>query len=126
MIDPIIERIIGLFSPAEWKAIIWLLLSTIAATHTLKIVWRLSPLSGGGHKSVQLIAVAAGFLSAFFVWPATGTVPWFVAGVVAGPASSAVFWAAFGLLKKYMPSVAEMVNADRRTPGPGGPRRVHP
>lgn len=121
MIDPIIERLIGLFSPAEWRAIAWLLLATVAATHTLKIVWRWSPFRGGSHGHVQLIAVVAGFASAFFVWPAAGTVPWFMAGVIAGPASSVAFWMAFALLKKYLPTTAAAINADRRRNESGPP-----
>ena len=114
MIDPIIERAINLFSPAEWKAIIWMLVATIATTHTLKILWRWMPIKGGGHVGVNAIAIVSGFIAAFAVWPETGSIPWYVAGVIAGPASSLVFKIAFSRIKKFFPDTAAAINADRR------------
>lgn len=113
MIDPMIEKVINLFTPDEWRAVIWLLVCTVAATHTLKIVWRFVPIKGGGNGQVQVIAIVAGFASAFLMWP-EHTVPWYAAGVIAGPASSVAFKIAFGVLTKYFPTIAAAVNADRR------------
>ena len=113
MIDPYIERIINLFTPAEWKALVWLMVCTIAATHTIKLLWRLLPIKGGTHWNVQLAAVVSGFSMSYFIWPEQ-SVPWFVVGVMAGPASSLTFLFAFALLKRYAPSFAAAINADRR------------
>src|SRR3990172_5689024 len=105
MIDPILERAINLFTPDEWRSVIWLLLRTLALTHTLKVLWRLSPVRGGGDGGVQLIAIASGFIAAFLLWPeASG--PWYVAGIIAGPASSLAFKATFAALSKFSPGIA--------------------
>ena len=127
MIDPILERALNLFTPAEWRAVIWLLLCTLAMTHTLKVLWRLSPIKGGGDGGVQLIAIASGFLAAFLLWPAASG-PWYVAGVIAGPASSLAFKFAFSTLNRFAPGFASVLNFDRRkqdlgAPPDGVPRR---
>ena len=120
MIDPFIERLIGLFSPAEWKALIWLMVITLAATHTIKVAWRLSPIRGASNGAVYLIAAVVGFVSAYFIWPSQ-SVPWFIAGVTAGPASNVAFKIAFALLEKFLPGVSSAVNFDRRKADSGAP-----
>src|SRR3990172_2822337 len=127
MIDPILERAINLFTPDEWRSVIWLLLCTLALPISLKVLWRLSPVRGGGDGGVQLIAIASGFIAAFLLWPeASG--PWYVAGIIAGPASSLAFKAAFAALSKFSPGIAAAINFDRRKqdlgpPPDGVPRR---
>jgi hypothetical protein len=126
MLDPILERALNLFTTTEWRTVIWLLLCTLALTHTLKVLWRLSPVKGGGDGAVQLIAIAAGFLSAYMLWPeASG--PWYVAGIIAGPASSVAFKFVFAALNKLSPAIASAVNFDRRkedtSPPPNGVER---
>ncbi len=127
MIDPILERALNLFTPAEWRTVIWLLLCTLALTHTLKVLWRLSPLKGGGDGAVQIIAIVSGFIAAFLLWPAASG-PWYVAGVIAGPSSSLAFKVAFAALSKFAPGIAAALNFDRRKqdlgpPPDGVPRR---
>lgn len=121
MIDPLIERVIGLLTPKEWEALLWLMACTLAATQTLKVIWRLSPLRGGGHGGVNSIAAISGMASAIMVWPAGETAPWYVAGIIAGPASIVVFKIGFGLLNKFLPGVAATMNADRRKVETGPP-----
>ena len=121
MIDPHIERIINLLTPKEWEALLWLMACTLAATQTVKVLWRLSPIRGGGHIGVNVIATFTGMASAFAVWPANETAPWYVAGVIAGPASSLVFKIAFSLIKKFFPDTAAAINADRRRTEMGPP-----
>lgn len=113
MIDPILERALSLFTTAEWRIVIWLLLCTVALTHIIKVLWRLSPVKGGGNGSVQIIAIVSGFLSAFMLWPATSG-PWYVAGIIVGPASSYVFKVGFALLSKLSPDLAAALNFERR------------
>lgn len=120
MIDPFIERLIGLFTPQEWKALIWLMVITLAATHTIKVAWRLSPIRGASNGAVYLVAAVIGFAAAYFVWP-SHSVPWYMAGVTAGPASNIVFRIAFALLNKFLPGVASSINFDRRKQDVGAP-----
>lgn len=111
--DQIIQWILGLLTQAEWRAIAWLLMVTLAGTHTLKVLWRLSPWPGGSHGHVHLMSAAVAFTASFFVWPA-GLVPWWIAGIVGGPASNIAFKAGFALLKRFTPDLAATVNMDRR------------
>ena len=127
MIDPILERALNLFTAAEWRNMVWLLACTLAITHLLKVLWRLSPIKGGGDASVQILAIVSGFLAAYMLWPpASG--PWYVAGVIAGPASSVAFKFVFAALNKFSPGFASAINFDRRkedlgAPPDGVPRR---
>lgn len=121
----ITQQVISLFTPQEWRAMLWLLVATLAATHTLKIAWRLSPWSGGGHWHVALVSAIVGFVLAYFLWPSG---QWWVAGIIAGPASNVAFKLAFAVLKRYLPEFAAGLNADRRTtdmpiPPTGTPER---
>jgi hypothetical protein len=104
----------NLFTPGEWKAIVLLVGVTLAATHTVKLAWRLSPLRGGDRAEVLwLISALLAILFAPSVWPAE-SVHWFVAGVIAGPLSNITFAIAFGLLRRFAPNAARTVNFDRR------------
>ena len=112
--DATIQWFLNLLSPAEWRAILWLLLVTMAAVHTIKITWRnYLPLGGGGGGHIAAIAAAASLVAAYFVWPAGG-VHWAIAGIVGGPASNVAFKRGFALLKRFVPDLAATVNMDRR------------
>lgn len=112
--DALTQFFLGLFPAMEWRAFIWLILATLAFTHTAKIAWRYSPLKGGGHGQIALISAVAGFCLAYFIWPSTGSGPFWVAGLVAGPASNIAFKVGFALLRRFMPDLAATVNLDRR------------
>jgi len=113
MIDPILQWFMNLFSLAEWRAMAWLLLATLTATHTLKIIWRRSPVPGGGGRQVALIAAILSVAFSYFLWPPDG-IPWWIAGIVGGPTSNLAFMAGFALIKKYAPDIAATMNWDRR------------
>ena len=125
--DELAKWFLGLFTTAEWRAFIWLILATLAAVQTLKLVWRYSPITGGGHGHVAILAAVSSMVLAYFIWPA-GSGSWIVAGIVGGPASNLTFKLGFGLLKRYMPDLAATVNLDRRKdmmpiPPVGSPER---
>ena len=126
--DAITSWFIGLFSQNEWRAFIWLILATMAATHTIKVSWRLSPFKGGGHGQIYLISAVAALWLAYFIWPSNGIGLWWIAGLMASPAANLAFKLGFGILKRYMPDLAATVNLDRRKvwglpPEGRGPRR---
>lgn len=123
MIDPYIQQLINLLSPAEWKALLMLLAFTIAATHTVKVAWRLSPVRGGGNKQVYLLAAVISFVASYFIWP-RGSVPWWAMGTVGGPASNLTFLVGFALLGKFCPVCATALNFDRRIVNNGPPPDV--
>lgn len=124
--DELAKWFLGLFTTAEWRAFIWLILATLAAVQTLKLVWRYSPITGGGHGHVAILAAVSSMVLAYFIWPA-GSGSWIIAGTVGGPASNLTFKLGFGLLKRYMPDLAATVNLDRREvwglPPQGTPER---
>lgn len=101
----------GLFTKGEWKAIITLVVATIAGTHTVKIAWRLSPLAGCDGTCINLIAAVLGFAFSYFVWPNEA---WWVFGIIAGPLAIACFKIFFAFLKRFAPKFAAFLNADRR------------
>ena len=112
--DATIQWFLNLLSPAEWRAILWLLLVTMAAVHIIKVTWRnYLPLVGGSGEHMVAVAVGVSLVAAYFVWPA-GSVHWAVAGIVGGPASNIAFKLGFALLKRFLPDLAATVNMDRR------------
>lgn len=125
-LSPVALWVVGLFAPAEWKAFILLICVTIAGTHTIKVVWRRSPLRGGSHTDVYIISALLGAVSAYFLWPVGFS--WWVPAILAGPASALVFKAVFFLIKKLSPGLAATLNLDRRKrdagPPGGFPRRT--
>ena len=111
--DATVQWLLSLLTTAEWRAILWLLMVTLAGTHTLKLTLRNWLSKGGGHGQVALMAAGVSMVAAYFVWPA-GSVPWWIAGIVGGPASNIAFKAGFALLKRFTPDLAATVNLDRR------------
>lgn len=124
--DALTSWFLGLFSQAEWRSFIWLILATLAAVQTLKVLWRYSAIGGGGHGHVALLAAVSSMVLAYFIWPA-GSGAWWIAGIICGPAANLTFKLGFGLLKRYMPDLAATVNLDRREvwglPPQGTPER---
>lgn len=104
---------VSLFTPEEWQAFALLIAATISATHTFKVLWRLSPLPGGGALGVNVLASILGFVFALLLWP--DPTNWIAIGFIAGPASILIFKIAFGFLKRYLPGVARGLNLDRRS-----------
>ena len=126
MIDPLIQWVLNLLTTAEWRATLWLLMVTLAATHTIKVIWRnVLPISGGGGGQVVLVAAGCSMAAAYFIWPA-GSVHWAVAGIVGGPASNIAFKLGFALLKRFTPDLAATVNLDRRKVGGLPPKDRQP
>ena len=111
--DATLQWFLNLLTTAEWRAILWLLMVTLAGTHTIKVAWRNLPFSGGGGGQVALVAAGCSMVAAYFVWP-VGSVPWWLAGIVGGPASNIAFKLGFALLKRFTPDLAATVNLDRR------------
>src|SRR3990167_6509226 len=112
--DETLKWFLSLFTPAEWRAVLWLLLVTMAAVQTIKVTWRnFLPISGGSGDHLAIVAVAVSLVAAYFIWPA-GSVHWAVAGIVGGPASNVAFKLGFAVLKRFVPDLAATVNMDRR------------
>ena len=110
----ILAWFLALLTTAEWRATLWLWMITLAGTHIIKVTWRnILPISGGGGGQVALVAAGCSMVAAYFVWPA-GSVPWWLAGIVGGPASNIAFKIGFALLKRFIPDLAVTVNFDRR------------
>lgn len=113
MIETTLQWFLALFTPAEWRAMFWLLGMTLAGTHTIKIAWRLLKGRFGGHGYIYLVSAAVAMLSAFIIWPGD-SVPWYAAGIVAGPLANVAFKIGFGLLTRWAPDIARTFNAGPR------------
>jgi hypothetical protein len=106
--------LVSLFSAMEWRAMVLIVAATLGGTQTLKVIWRLLPFTaGGGSALVNLFAAAVGFVCALTLWPA-GAVPWWIAGMIAGPLAIGVFKLFFAVLRWKFPGLAAAVNFDRR------------
>lgn len=128
MIDQLLSTLFGLipqvvtwfgalFTGAEWRATIVLILATLAGTHIIKIVWRLAPNTvGGGSRFVNLLSLFLGLAIAFPIWRsmAHDDIPWYIAGMIAGPLATVLFKLGYGLLKWKAPILAGTLNCDRR------------
>jgi|GEM_PF-4323528 len=89
----------GLLTKGEWKVLILTILVTFAETYILKAFYY-ALVSKRRQKTayVRLIAIAAGFVSAFFVWQDGAlSMHWYVAGMLAGPSSIALFHVLLGM-----------------------------
>lgn len=113
MIESTLAWFLAIFTPAEWAALFWLIGITLAATHTIKIAWRLSKFKSGSHNHMYLVSASIAMLAAFVIWP-DQSVPWYVAGIVAGPLANLVFKLAFALMHKFAPDVAITLNQSMR------------
>lgn len=104
---------VALFTPAEWKAMVLLILVTLCGTQVVKIVWRALPFTVGGHKAlVNLFAVGVGYLAAWKLW--AGPSPWWLIGLIPGPLAITLFKSFFPMVQWLLPGLARILNADRR------------
>ena len=113
MIESALQFLAGLFTPAECKAMVWLIIITLACTHTIKVLWRFCPVRGGSHGQVYLVSAVVALVASYFVWPPIEG-QWWTAGIVAGPASNIMFKLALAALKKIWPEGAAAINFERR------------
>lgn len=122
-IAPVAQWILGLLTPAEWSALVWLVAGTFMFTHFAKIAWRLLPIAGGGNNNaIHLMAGIIGLLIAWAVWPTSGYAPWWIAGPVAGGGGAiGVFKGFYPVLSFFFPRLAAAFNADRRECDVGPP-----
>ena len=114
---PMTQWFFGLFTTAEWKALILLLFVTMAMTQIVKVGWRILPIPADRltyqSSIIYLITCVISFICAFFIWPPG--LSWWIPGVIGGPASALAFKVGFSILRKYAPDIAAGFNADRRT-----------
>jgi len=125
LFEGIVHFIGSLLSVAEWKAFVILCALTLAATQTLKTVWRMLHVPGESRDAVNVMACSIAIAASYFFWPTPGY--WWVAGIIAGPASVLFFKISYGILKWKLPGLASALNFDRRkddtTPPEGVERR---
>ena len=114
MIETAIQFATGLFTAAEYKAMAWLIIVTLTATHTIKYIWSLFPKQRAPRRYLYLISIIVALVAAYFVWPVTEG-QWWVAGIVAAPLANIAFMLVFAALRKIWPEGAAVFNFDRRT-----------
>ena len=114
---PMAQWFVGLFTTAEWKALILLLFVTMAMTQIVKVGWRILPIPADRltyqNSIIYLITCVISFICAFFIWPPG--LSWWIPGVIGGPASALAFKVGFSILRKCAPDIAAGFNADRRS-----------
>lgn len=125
-IGTIVSWFVGLFTPAEWKAFVLLVLVAMAVTQIVKVGWRVLPIPADRltykHSILYLITCGTSFFGAPFIWPPEFS--WWIPGVIGGPASAITFKAGFFLIRKFFPDMAASFNADRRKMNIGPPSGI--
>lgn len=107
-----------IITPADWTAMLWITLSSLAATNVVKALWRLCPwLSGETAAKLNSFAFLLGIVFAYFLWP-KGGVPWWIGGLVSGLLTPFAYKALNALLLSRFPNVDAAVNYDRRKADP--------
>jgi hypothetical protein len=128
-IAPVVLWFVGLLTPKEWLALLWLVLGTFMFVHFAKLAWRLLPIPGGGnHDAIHVLAGVIGAILAYSLWPETSAAPWWIVGPTAGGGGAiGVFKAFFPVLSMISPRLARAFNGDRRKlelgPPPATPGR---
>lgn len=125
---PDINWIIGLITPAEWAAALWLMLLIYAATEISKRLWRLFTKSYGS-RVAWIAAAIVSFAGASELWPQASIVPWWMAGIIGGPISNAVYKITVWMIDRTSPGFARIFTGERRRrdePPPGGIERRQP
>lgn len=122
---PDLNWIIGLITPAEWSAVLWLMLTIYAATEIAKRAWRLFT-KHYGSRIAWIAAALASFAAAAELWPDASIVPWWLAGIIGGPISNVVYKLAVVVIDRTSPGLARVFTGERRRrddPLPGGIER---
>lgn len=99
-----------IITPADWTAMLWITLASLAATNVVKALWRLIPrLSGETAAKLNSFAFLLGIVFAYFLWP-DSNVPWWIAGLVSGLLTPVAYKALDAVLLSRFPAVDAAVN----------------
>lgn len=124
---PDLNWIISLITPAEWAAVLWLMLLIYAATEIAKRAWRLFTKQYGS-RVAWIAAALVSFVGASILWPKppASIVPWWIAGIIGGPMMNVVVAIAIAMIDRVSPGFARLLTGERRRrdePLPGGLER---
>ena len=122
---PDLNWIIGLITPAEWAAVLWLMLLIYAATEIAKRAWRLFT-KQYGPRVAWIAAALVSFAGASELWPEASIVPWWIAGIIGGPMSNVLYKVTVWMIDRVSPGFARLFTGERRRedePPPGGLER---
>ena len=115
-----ISQLVGLLTPAEWKAWILVIIAVSGITETCKRVFL--PAASPVRKKQVLYAVAfvSGFIAGvvgFYTSKdnAVSETMWIMIGVTAGPIANFLHWATLGLLAWKFPALASALKG-KKTP----------
>lgn len=125
---PDLNWIIGLITPAEWAAVLWLMLLIYAATEIAKRAWRLFTKQYGS-RVAWIAAALVSFVGASELWPDESIVPWWMVGIIGGPISNVMYKLGVVLIDRVSPGTARLFTGERRRrdePPPGGLERRQP
>lgn len=99
---------------AQWVALVWITLASLAATNVAKALWRISPLSGETAAKLNSFAFLIGVGFSYFLWPDGDGVPWFIGGLVSGLLTPFAYKALDATLLSRFPAADAVLNFDRR------------
>lgn len=123
--DELVTWIVSLLKPAEWTAVLWVMVVVYSVTEIIKRAWRAIT---GRYSSTEIwfVVCAVGFVASYLLWPRTSTTAWWLAGICAGPMSAVLHKVGVEALARISPKTAALVTGERRRrdiPAPGGIER---
>jgi len=114
-----------LLTPAEWSGLIWLLAVVSSFTEIFKRTFRAFT-AAWHNQPIYMASFVMSGIASFFLWPHVSTVPWWIVGIIGGPAANLLHRVTIGVLKWKYPELAAAITGDRRKtvqPPPGGVER---
>lgn len=120
---PDLNQILSLITPAEWQAILWLMLAIYSGTEVVKRLYRAMTHRYSANE-IWLVSFAIGLATSYFIWPDNSEVWWFIAGACGGPMSNIIHKAAIVMLRKVSPDIANAITGERRKRWMGPPGGV--
>lgn len=117
---PNLEFIIKLLTADEWTALILIGLVVYSGTEIAKRVHR-KLTKRYGNFDVWFFALALGFVSSWVLWPDNSSMPWYVLGIITGPALSWLHTHAIKIIAWKWPGLAAALTGNRRKTDNGPP-----
>jgi len=117
-VDKALELLQQLLTVDQWRAFIWIVITTSAITETVKRVFLLRASAFRRKRAVYASAFVTGNVAGFVGWAMVGTetVPayyWVIFGAIAGPLANFLHWVTLGVVAWKFPALAEALKGKK-------------
>ena len=108
-----IDFLTTLLTHKEWIALAWVLVVIYAGTESFKRSYAVTLPKVKRKKLLYFCAFLIGVLFSFLLWPKSGTLPWYVPAMFAGPLSNFLHWAVLSLIEWKFPKLAAILTGNK-------------